>query len=572
MAIIQALPLLQWLKDYDRTTFSKDFIAGIIITVVLVPQSMAYALLAGVPAKYGLYCAIIPTLLYSLLGSSRHISVAPAALISLMVASSVGGLQPDTSEQYLYYTTVTSFLAGLFLIIMRLLHFGHITRFISIPVISGFTSASAIIIACSQIKYLIGADIPAGSSFIETILHLLNALPNTNLIALLIGCICCLALWFFKKPWDQLIKSFGLRAWLEMVISKSGPLLVVFIAALVVGLLQLDQNQNIAIVGTIPKGFPELQWPPFDIVIFKQLLLPSFFIALMCFLTSIAAGNNLAAKRKERLQPNQELLALGVANLGAAFCSTFPLAASLSRSAVSYNAGSETSIASMISAIGVLLTLFWLTPLFYFLPLVTLGAIVIMSVVSMIEIKQIFYYWKINHSDAISLSITFFVVLIFGIEVGIGVGIVCSILLVLKSMSSPHIAIVGRVDNTEHFRNIKRHKVSTNDEVLILRIDESLYFANVDYVESYILNALEQKKNPKHVILIFCSVSFIDCSAIDMLDSLIRKLRQNNITLNLAEVKGPVMDQIENTELVNTISPGKIFLTTDQAVRNLSWS
>ena len=570
MKIIDSLPLSRWLKTYNKASLSRDFIAGIIVAIVLVPQSMAYALLAGVPAEYGLYCAIIPTLLYSFLGSSRHLSVAPAALISILVASSVANLQPESDAQYLQYVTMISFLSGVFLIIMRLLRFGNITRFISIPVISGFTSAAAIIITASQLKYMLGVSIPNGLNFIDTLRYLFSALPDTNFSVLFIGILCCLSLWFFKTPWEKIIARLSLSLWLKQMITRAGPLFVVLAAALFVGLFQLDITQNIEVVGDIPKGLPQLQWVTIDLELMQQLAIPSLLIALMCFLTSVAVGNNLAAKRKERLNPNQELLALGVANIGAALSGTFALAASLSRTAVSYNAGSETTIASMISAVGVLLTLLLFTSLFYFLPIVALSAIVIMSVVSMIELKKIVYYWRINRTDALSLAITFLSVLAFGIDIGIGVGILCSIILLIQRASHPHIAEVGRIGDTEHFRNMDRHEVTLNSSVVVVRIDESLYFANAEYIEHYILELCGKKKGMRHLVFMFSSVNFIDASAIEMFSSLIQKLKHQSICLHLSEVKGPVLDQIKNTDLLNMLEPGRMFLSTDKALRALS--
>jgi SulP family sulfate permease len=569
MKMIDSLPLSQWLKTYNKASFSKDLIAGIIVAIILVPQSMAYALLAGVPAEYGLYCAIVPTLLYSFLGSSRHLSVAPAALISILVASSVSNLQPESDALYLQYVTMISFLSGVFLIIMRLLRFGHITRFISIPVISGFTSASAIIIATSQLKYILGVTIPNGLSFIDTLQYLFNTLPDTNLSVLSIGILCCFGLWFFKTPWGALVEKLQLSSWLTQMIARSGPLFVVLLAALFVGSFQLDIKQNIEIVGEIPQGLPQLQWILLDMDVLQKLALPSLLIALMCFLTSVAVGNNLAAKRKERLNPNQELLALGVANLGAAISGTFSLAASLSRSAVSYNAGSETTIANMISAVGVLITLFLFTSLFYFLPIVALSSIVIMSVISMIEFKKIAYYWRVNRTDGLSLAVTFLSVLAFGIDIGIGVGILCSITLLIQRASHPHIAEVGRMGNTEHFRNMDRHEVTLHNSVVIIRIDESLYFSNAEYIETYILELCGKKQGLQHLVLMFSAVNFIDASAIDMFGSLIQKLQHRSICLSLSEVKGPVMDQIKNTDLLSMLEPGKIYLSTDQALRAL---
>lgn len=564
--MLSSLPLSRWLKNYDRYLFSQDFIAGIITAITLVPQSMAYALLAGVPAVYGLYGAIVPTLLYSLLGSSRHISIAPAALISIMVASTVGGLNPESEQQYVYYTVVTAFLTGIFLIVMRLLRLGNITQYISTPVVNGFTSAAAIIIAASQIKYIVGISVPNGLSFLETVQFFAKNLGQTNIGVLILGICCFLLLWFFKKPWASLMDAVFSNKLLLQVLKKSGPLIVIILVSLVVQFSRLDVAHSIPVVGKIPQGFPKWIWFDLNIEVVKTLAFPSFLIALMCFLTSTLVGNSLAAKRREKLDPDQELLAIGVANLSASFFSSFSVAASMSRTAVSYKAGAQTSVMGMIAAIGVLMTLLWLTPLFYFLPLAMLGSIVIMSVFSMMEIDQIKHYWQVNRADAISFITTFFMVLLFGIEIGLGVGILYSVVLLIQRTSHPHIAVVGRVGKSEHFRNINRHKVETKDTILSIRVDENLHFANSDYVQNHILDKCAQNKSLRHVVLICSSISFVDVNAIDMFYSLIEKLKESDIVLHLAEVKGPVMDQIKKTDLLKTMEPGQVFLSTDLAV------
>ena len=570
MQLNNVLPLQHWLKSYSKTSMTNDFIAGIIATIVMVPQGMAYALLAGVPAEYGLYCAILPTLLYALLGSSRSLSVGPAALISIMVASSIGALNPQTDAEYLHYAVNISFLAGLFLIAMRLFRLGSITNFISMPVVSGFTSASAIIITASQLKHIVGIPVASGLSFDETLWQLGTHIGEINYTTLFAGILSCFALWYFKGHFPKLVKKLALPTWLDQAISKAGPMFVVLIGAVLVGVFDLHETANIAIVGLIPDGLPSLQFVPVDISLWKSIALPSFLIALMCFVTSITVGTSLAGKRKERIDANQELLALGAANLGAAFSGTFALAASMSRSAVNHSAGAETTIASMVCALGVLLTLLFLTPLFYFLPLVVLGAIVIMSVSSLIEFHQIQRCWKLNKADAYSLLATFITVLVFGIEIGICVGIIGSVILIIHRASHPHIAIVGRVGKSEHFRNIERHDVHIDKHVLAIRVDESIYFSNVQCIENFVFEACYKRPETRHVVLIFSSVSFVDTTAVDALDNMIGKFKNLNVQLHLAEVKGPVMDQLQDSQFVSDLTPGKIYFTTDEALKSLT--
>ncbi|GAB3097522.1 sulfate permease [Aestuariicella hydrocarbonica] len=576
MTLLQSLPLTHFLKHYRLESFVRDCVAGIVVSIVMIPQCMGYALLAGMPAEYGLYCAILPTFLYALLGSSRCLSVGPAALISIILASSIAALNPQSDAQYIFYAVNISFLAGMFLLLMRLLRLGNLTNYISTPVISGFTSAAALTIMLSQLKHVLGVEIGAGLDFGETLRALIRSLVEVNWPTLSIGVGACLVLWYFKALFPALIKTFSLPTWLQQALGKSGPMVVVFGAAALVAVLQLDQTSGVAVLGNIPPGLPDLTavWTGFsmDIELWKQLALPAFLIALMCFITSIAVGSSLASLRKERVNPNQELLALGIANLGAAVSGTFALAGSLSRSAVSHQAGAETPIASVISALCIILTLLVLTPLFYSLPLAVLGAIVIMSVFSMIDIAQVGRCWKLNRADAYSLLATFFAVLVFNIEIGICVGIILSIVLLVHRASHPHIAVVGRVGESAHFRNVERHDVVTDESIIAIRVDESIYFSNVQFIEDFILEQCSAHPHAEHVVLICSSVSFIDATAVDALEQLGEKLRETGITFHLAEVKGPVMDQLKRTEMIERLKPGQIFFTVDEAMRSLAVS
>lgn len=568
--LLQSLPLARWLQHYSSEAFARDCVAGVVVSIVMVPQCMGYALLAGMPAEYGLYSAILPSLLYALLGSSRTLSVGPAALISILVASSIASFNPQSQVEYIHYAVNISFLSGCFLLGMRLLRLGSLTNYISVPVIGGFTTAAAVTIIFSQLKHLLGVSVGEGLNFLQTLQALAQGLIDANLHSLSVGVTACAALWYFKSAFPELVKKLHLRPWLEQGLGKSGPMVVMLLSAAVIATLHWDQQAGVAVVGVIPAGLPSLTTLPIDLALWRQLALPSFLIALMCFITSLAVSSSLASKRKERVDSNQELLALGAANLGAAFSGTFALAGSMSRSAVNHSAGAETTIATFISTLCILVTLFFLTPLFHHLPLAVLGSVVIMSVLSMMDGGLLLRCWRINRPDACSWLATFCAVLVFDIEIGICVGILLSIVLLLHRASHPHIAVVGRVGDSAHFRNVARHDVQTESAILAIRVDESIHFSNVQFIEDFILYQCATHPQAQHLVLICSSVSFVDTTAVEALELLAEKLRDRGITLHLAEVKGPVMDQLHQTQLLERLQPGRVFFTADEAMRTLS--
>lgn len=568
--LLGALPLGRWLQNYHRDTFARDCVAGVVVSIVMVPQCMGYALLAGMPAEYGLYSAILPSLLYALLGSSRSLSVGPAALISILVASSIAVLHPQTDAEYIHYAVNISFLTGIFLLCMRLLRLGSLTNYISVPVIGGFTTAAALTIVFSQLKHVLGVSVGEGLNFGQTAQALTQSLSQTNAYTLAVGTGACLGLWYFKAGFPALVNTLHLPSWLEQALSKCGPMVVILLSAGLIAALHWDEQAGVAVVGVIPSGLPSLAALPVDLALWRQLALPSFLIALMCFITSLAVSSSLASKRKERVDSNQELLALGAVNLGAAFSGTFALAGSLSRSAVNDNAGAETTIATVISTLCILITLLFLTPLFHHLPLAVLGAVVIMSVLSMMDVRQLLRCWRVNRPDAFSWLVTFCAVLVFNIEIGICVGILLSVVLLLHRTSHPHIAVVGRVVGSTHFRNVARHDVQTDSAMVAIRVDESIHFSNVQFIEDFILYQCGAHPQARHLVLICSSVSFVDTTAVEALELLVEKLRDRGIILHLAEVKGPVMDQLQNTRLLERLAPGQVFFTADDAMRTLA--
>ena len=568
--LVDTFPLAQWLQSYQRSTFISDLLAGVIVAIMLVPQGMAYAFLAGLPPQYGLYASILPLMLYALLGSSRSLAVGPVAIVSLLVGSTIGQFAEQGTDIYIHAAVNLSLLVGILLLLLRALQLGSIVNFISHSVTSGFTSAAALMIAVSQIKYFSGLDIPRELHIWEVFGFLANHTNEISQTTLLVGFTSLFVLWFTKGKLCCLLESLRIPTWIAQPICKAGPMFALIVGSLMVWGWQLDTNAGVSTVGSIPTGLPDLFAIRIDIALWQDLFVPALLIALIGFLESVSVGTVLASKRRERIDPNKELIALGVANLGSAISGTYPVAGGFGRSMVNHSAGAQTTIASLISAFLVLLSLLFLTPLFYYLPKATLGAVIVMAVIPLIDFSSFRQCWRFNKADALTLLATFVLVLVLGVELGILSGIGISIALLLYRSSQPHIAVVGRVGNSEHFRNIERHDVTTYNDTLALRIDESLYFANTRYVEEFVLAQCVEQKSLRHVVLICNAVNFIDASALETLENLVFKLRDEEITLHLAEVKGPVMDQLLNTAFIEHLGEGQVFFTTDQAIRALS--
>lgn len=563
-------PLYDWLRHYRRGTFVSDLTAGIIVAIMLVPQGMAYAFLAGLPPQYGLYASILPLMLYALLGSSRSLAVGPVAIASLMVGSTVSQFAAQGSAAYINAAINLSLLVGIILLVLRLLRLGSIVNFMSHSVISGFTSAAAVIIAVSQFKFLLGLDLPRSSTLEAQVWDLFHALPQSNPTTLAVGLLSLAVLGLTRGPLCCWLEQARVPRWFAQPVCKAGPMVAVAVCSLLIWSEGLDQSHQVDTVGTIPTGLPDLFSLQISLELWQQLFMPALLIALIGFLESVSVGTVLASKRRERIDPDKELVALGAANLGAALTGTFPVAGGFGRSMVNHSAGAQTTIASLISAALVLISLLCLTPLFFYLPKATLGAIIIMAVLPLIDASAFRQSWRFNKADGLTLLSTFVMVLVTGVEIGILIGVGISVALLLYRSSQPHIAIVGRLGDTPHFRNIERHAVTTYRNVLALRIDESLYFANTRYVETYILQQSATRPELQHIVLICAAVNFIDASALETLENLVLKLRDEGVTLHLAEVKGPVMDQLSRTAFLHHLGEGRVFFTTDEAITALA--
>ncbi|MBF2079411.1 MAG: sulfate permease [Synechococcales cyanobacterium T60_A2020_003] len=565
----KAIPILEWGFPYPRANAVGDITAGIIVASLLIPQSMAYALLAGLPPQMGLYASILPQIIYACLGTSRILSVAPVAVDSLMVATAVGALATQGSPEYIQLAIALAALVGGIEVVIGLLRLGFLVNFLSQAVISGFISAAAILISVSQLKHLLGVKIPQSEALVQLVTSLIQALPETNGITLLMGLGSIALLLFFSRGLGGWLQQRGMSPAAIIPVTKSAPLLVVILGILTVWLFHLDQTASVKVVGSIPSGLPPIGFPAISRTDWQTLFSSALAISFVGFMEAYAVGKFLASKRRQRVEANQELIALGVANLGASFTGGYVVTGGLSRSVVNFSAGANTGLASIITALILLLTILFLTPLFYFLPQTCLAAIILVAVVNLLDFATLKRLWIYNKTDAIAWIAAFVAVLVTSVQTGILIGAVISLMLHLWRTSRPHIAIVGRVGETEHFRNVLRHSVKTCPHVLAIRVDESLYFVNTKYLEDYVLKAISQNPDVKYLLLVCSAINIIDGSALETLRRLIADLQVRGITFCMAEVKGPVMDHLEQIGFVDELGRDRIFLSTDQAMRAL---
>ena len=558
--------LPDWLKNYQSSQLNGDVLAGIIVAVVLIPQSMAYAMLAGLPPEVALYSSTLPLILYATFGSSRTLAVGPVGLMSLMTGATLIELDITLANEIVTAAQTLALLIGMILLLMRMLKLGAVINFLSHPVISGFMSGSAIIIALSQMKHIFGLNLPSGLSAYETLYLITTQAPQSNPVTLLIGIVSLLLLWCFKIPLVNLLKKRNTAETALQFISKSGPLIAVVFSTFVVVHLELNKKFNVPIIGHVPLGLPNVIIPNIDPHLVMQLLPNALLIALIGYLESISIAKSMASQKRQKINSNKELVGLGSANIASAISGGLPVAGGFGRSMVNFSAGANSPLASVFTAGLVALTLIALTPLFFFLPKAALAAIIILAVLPLIDTHTLKHAWNYDRTDAFSMLITFFTVLIINVETGIVAGIAMSIGLYLHRSSQPHIAIVGQVGGTEHYRNINRHTVTTDKEILALRVDENLYFANTNYLEDAIMRLVADNQSINHVVLICSSISFIDTSALESLDDILYRLQKVDIQLHFAEVKGPVMDKLRTTDFLKKLGEEHIFLSTHQAI------
>jgi SulP family sulfate permease len=564
------LPFLEWGRHYRRQDLPGDVTAGLVVAVMLVPQGMAYALLVGLPPQMGLYASIAPLIIYGLLGTSRTLSVGPAAIVALLVASGVGQLAPESSAQYLTLVLLLTFMAGCLQLLLGLARLGFLVNFLSHPVITGFTSAAALVIIFSQLPNLLGVTPPEGEAPYQSLLNAFQNITGANLVTLGLGCGGIAILVYFKALLRRHLAHLSISLPLLEAIPRGGPLVVVVSGTLLVWGLGLHQQASVSVVGQVPAGLPSLTVPELNWASLRALLPTALAISLIGFMESIAVAKAMAIRRRQKIEANQELVALGSANLGAAFTSGFPVAGGLSRSMVNFTAGANTGLASIITALLIILTVLLLVPLFFFLPQVALAAIIVVGVVELIDLGTFKRVWRYSKADAGALLITFGGTFAVSVEVGILAGVITALALYLWRTSRPQIAIVGRVEESEHFRNISRFRVTTYPQILAVRVDESLYFANTRYLEDTLLRMIADHPDVKHLVLIGSGINYIDASGLETLENLMAQLRKAGVNFYLAEIKGPVLEQLRRVGFLDHLGAERIFVTTHLAMQALT--
>ena len=561
------IPIFDWGRDYDKTALGNDMIAAVIVTIMLIPQSLAYALLAGLPPEAGLYASIAPIILYAIFGTSRALAVGPVAVVSLMTAAAIGNLAETGTMGYALAALTLAALSGAILLAMGVFKLGFLANFLSHPVVAGFITASGIIIAASQLKHILGVN-ASGHNLWEIVTSLIAHLPETNQTTLIIGACATGFLFWVRKGLKPALRKLGLGARSADVITKAGPVFAVFATTAATWYLGLA-DKGVKIVGSVPQSLPPLTMPDFSPTLMADLLVPAILISVIGFVESISVAQTLAAKRRQRINPDQELIGLGAANIGAAFTGGYPVTGGFARSVVNFDAGAQTPAAGAFTAVGLAIAAVALTPLVYFLPKATLAATIIVAVLSLVDFSILKTSWRYSKADFVAVSATVLLTLGFGVEIGVTSGVVLSIGLFLYRTSRPHIAEVGLVPDTQHFRNINRHKVVTDPSVLTIRIDESLYFANARFLEDFLLDRVVGDKKLKHVILMCSAINEIDLSALESLEAINHRLDEMGIVLHLSEVKGPVMDRLKCAHFLEELT-GKVFLSQYEAITALA--
>ena len=561
------LPILSWGKTYNQLSLTNDLVAAVIVTIMLIPQSLAYAMLAGLPPQMGLYASILPITLYAIFGTSRALAVGPVAVVSLLTAASISRIAAPGSEEYIFAAITLAFLSGVFLLAMGIFRLGFMANFLSHPVIAGFITASGIIIAASQLKNIFGIE-AHGHNLVQILSSMSGYLGEINWITATIGILTAAFLFWVRKGLLPLLRGLGLPKRTVEIIAKTGPVAAIVATTLLVWAFDL-KSAGVKIVGAVPQGLPPLTVPGFSLELWTSLLSSAVLISVIGFVESISVAQTLAAKKRQRIDPDQELIGLGAANIGAAFTSGFPVTGGFSRSVVNYDAGADTPAAGAYTAVGLMFASLFLTPLIFFLPKATLAATIIVAVLSLVDFSILGKAWRYSKADFIAVAATMFITLVVGVEVGVITGVLVSILIHLYKSSRPHIATVGQVPNSEHFRNVLRHDVITHPNILTVRVDESLYFANARFLEDHLFERVVRRTELRDVILMCSAINAIDMSALESLEAINERLCDMGVSFHLSEIKGPVRDQLVDTDFLKHLT-GEIFLSQKIAVDRLS--
>lgn len=545
------VPILDTLSEYSISAFKGDLNAGITVGIMLIPQGMAYAILAGLPPVYGLYASIIPLFIYAIFGTSRQLAVGPVAMVSLLVVAGVGELAEVGSERFIQLAILTALGVGVVQFLMGVFRMGFLVNFLSHPVLSGFTSAAAIIIGASQVKNLTGLDIQRTNQVNEIVIELFRQVTAIEPFTVSIG-IGAIVMMVAIKRWKRTFPS---------------ALIVVVIGTLLTYVFDLSQN-GVVVVGDIPVGLPSFSTDFFNYNDVGPLISIILVISLVSYMESIAVAKAIANKHGYKIDPNQELVALGGSNIIGSLFQSFPVTGGFSRTAVNNQSGANTTVATIISALLIAITVLFLTPLFYYLPSAVLAAIIMVAVAGLFDAQEMVHLWKTDKRDLVMLITTFAATLILGIEEGIGIGVLLSLIIVIYSSTNPHSTELGRLGDTDNFRNINRYKEAIiDDEILIYRFDASLYFANVEHFREKIEILIQQRDKQLNVVILDASaINYVDSTGVHALEELMKDLNDKNLKLLIAGAIGPVRDKLKRTGMIQRIGEECFFFDIDDAV------
>ncbi len=553
-----------WAAGYNSGIFSEDLIAAIIVTVLLVPQSLAYALLAGLPPQVGIYASILPLAVYALLGSSRQLSVGPTAVVSLMTAAAIATIPEG---QRLVSAAALALMTGGFMLVFGLLKAGFIMNFVSRPVVSAYITGAGMLIIISQLQHIFGVK-AGGQTALSLLRTLFAALSETKSVAMLIGGGSIALLWSVKKYLAFGLVKLGMKARYARIGARVAPIVVVLLSIGLSAGLNLSERYGLRVVGDIPAGLPSFILPDMDWLGYQALLVPALVIAVVAFVDSMTIAQTLGARSRTRVDANKELLGLGISNFFAGMTGGYPVNGSLSRSAVNFSAGARTPISGVLAAAFMALTALFLTPYLTQLPLATLAALIIVACFSMVEFDNLWRTWVYSRTDGVTAVATFLAVLLLGVQWGVLVGVVLAMALHIRATLKPHMARVGRFPGTEHYRDAERFNVETDPKVITLRIDESLYYANARYLEDKVARLIVENTEMTDLILMCPAVNKIDASALSSLHEINKRLISANVALHISEMHSHVRERLHRSDFIDQLS-GQIFLSQHEAMEAL---
>lgn len=550
-----------WLKGYNGSLFTDDVVAAVIVTILLVPQCLAYALLAGLPPQVGIYASILPLIAYAAFGSSRYMSVGPTAVISLMTAAAIAVLPEETR---LVSAAILAVMSGMILVVFGLLRGGFIMNFVSRSVVTAYISGAALLIMISQTKHILGTQADGTTAF-GMIKSLLSGLSSINNIALLVGGVCILLFWLSRKYLSYGLFKLGMKSRRAKLLARIAPILIIGISIGLSYQLALPEKYGLKIIGDIPRGLPMLNVPIPNLAMLQMLWLPALVLALVAFVDNMSTAQTLASRGRDRIDSDREMLGMGASNIVAGISGGYPVNGSMSRSAVNFTAGAKTPVSSLIVAAFMTLSALFLTPVLKYLPLATLAALIIAACFSLFDFRSIWRTWKYSAGDGFTALATFLGVLIFGVQWGVLIGVIMAMVLHIRTTLRPNMAVVGRFPGTEHYRDAKRFNVETNEFVKTLRIDESLYYANARYLEDKVARLVEDSPDMKDLVLMCPAINRIDASALSSLETINTRLKSAGVNLHFSELHTHIKERLAKTDLLKNLT-GDVYFSQKEAM------